>query len=60
MIWKRKKPINPEPEDTGTESGESPQLSEVEGVPNDMSSLAIGGAFPSFQRITRRTATPLQ
>jgi RNA polymerase sigma-70 factor (ECF subfamily) len=47
MIWKPKKPINPEPEDTGTESGESPQLSEVEGVPNDMSSLAIGGAFPS-------------
>ena len=45
MIWKREKTDNPESADTGGESGESPQLSQVEGVPNDMSSLAIGGAF---------------
>jgi RNA polymerase sigma-70 factor (ECF subfamily) len=46
MIWKRRNPPNPEADDPGTESGESPQLSRVEGVPNDMSSMAIGGAFP--------------
>jgi RNA polymerase sigma-70 factor (ECF subfamily) len=45
MIWKRSKPDNPERADSGGESGDSPQLSQVEGVPNDMSSLAIGGAF---------------
>jgi RNA polymerase sigma-70 factor (ECF subfamily) len=45
MIWKRRKTDNPESADTGGESGDSPQLSQVEGVPNDMSSLAIGGAF---------------
>jgi len=46
MIWNRKKPNNPEIANTGAESGEPPQLSEIEGVPNDMSSMAIGGAFP--------------
>jgi RNA polymerase sigma-70 factor (ECF subfamily) len=49
MIWKRKNPPNPEPVNTGSESGEDPQLSEGEGVPNDMSSLAIGGAFPGLR-----------
>ncbi len=47
MIWKRRKPDNPEIVETGDESGEPPQLSPVEGVPNDMSSMAIGGAFPA-------------
>ena len=46
MIWKRKKPDQPETATPGSESGDSPQLSDVEGVPNDMSSMAIGGAFP--------------
>jgi RNA polymerase sigma-70 factor, ECF subfamily len=46
MLWKRKKPDNPEDASTGAESGDSPQLSQVEGVPTDMSSVAIGGAFP--------------
>ena len=46
MIWKRKKPDQPETATPGSESGDSPQLSPVEGVPNDMSSMAIGGAFP--------------
>jgi RNA polymerase sigma-70 factor (ECF subfamily) len=45
MIWKRSNPNKPEAE-PAAESGESPQLSHVEGVPTDMSSLAIGGAFP--------------
>jgi RNA polymerase sigma-70 factor (ECF subfamily) len=39
--------FDPELEDSGAESGESPQLSPVEGVPNDMTSVAIGGAFPA-------------
>jgi RNA polymerase sigma-70 factor (ECF subfamily) len=47
MIWKRRKPDNPEVEETGADSAESPQLPQVEGVSNDMSSMAIGGAFPS-------------
>jgi RNA polymerase sigma-70 factor (ECF subfamily) len=48
MNWPRRKPDNPEPEDSGAESEESPQLSEPTGVPNDMSSMAaIGGAFPA-------------
>ena len=47
MIWKRGKTENPETEAAGGESGESPQLSQPEGVPNDMSSMAIGGAFSS-------------
>ena len=46
MIWKRRKITNPESSDPGAESGEPPQLSETEGVPNEMSSMAIGGAFP--------------
>jgi RNA polymerase sigma-70 factor (ECF subfamily) len=46
MIWKRKKPEEPEPAAPGSDSAEPPQLSQVEGVPNDMSSMAIGGAFP--------------
>jgi len=46
MMWKRKKPDEPESAPPGSESGDSPQLSQVEGVPNDMSSMAIGGAFP--------------
>jgi RNA polymerase sigma-70 factor (ECF subfamily) len=46
MIWKRSNPNKPEAESPGDESGDSPQLSQVEGVPNDMSSMAIGGAFP--------------
>ena len=45
MIWKRRKTDNPESADPGGESGDAPQLSQAEGVPNDMSSLAIGGAF---------------
>jgi RNA polymerase sigma-70 factor (ECF subfamily) len=50
MIWKRRKPDNPELADTATESGKPPQLSEADGVPNDMSSMAIGGAFPASSR----------
>ncbi len=46
MIWKRKKPDQPDTATPGSESGDSPQLSQTEGVPNDMSSMAIGGAFP--------------
>jgi RNA polymerase sigma-70 factor (ECF subfamily) len=51
MIWNRRKPDNPEIANTGTESGEPPQLSPVEGVPNDMSSMAIGGAFPASSSV---------
>ncbi len=48
MIWKhRRKTDNPETSQTGAESGEPPQLSPVEGVPSDMSSVAISGAFPA-------------
>src|ERR1017187_6067404 len=48
MIWKRRKTHKPETEGEipGAESGEPPQLSQAEGVPNDMSSMAIGGTFP--------------
>jgi RNA polymerase sigma-70 factor, ECF subfamily len=46
MIWKRRNPNNPEAENPVAKSGESPQLSQVKGVPSDMSSMAIGGAFP--------------
>jgi RNA polymerase sigma-70 factor (ECF subfamily) len=45
MIWKRRKPTNPEAEAPGAETGESPQLSQGKRVPSDMSSMAIGGAF---------------
>ncbi len=48
MIWKRRKSDNPETTQTGAESDEPPQLSPVEGVPNDMSSVAIRGAFPDI------------
>ncbi len=34
-------------ENLGAESCQPPQLSPVEGVPNDMTSVAIGGAFPA-------------
>jgi RNA polymerase sigma-70 factor (ECF subfamily) len=51
MMWKHRKPPKPEAAATGRESGESPQLSQVEGVPTDMSSLAIGGAFPSSSSV---------
>jgi RNA polymerase sigma-70 factor (ECF subfamily) len=51
MIWQRRKSDNPKPEDSGAESEESPQLSEPAGVPNDMSSMAIGGAFPSSSSV---------
>ncbi len=47
MIWNRRKPNNPEPENTGVESEKPPQLSDTSGVPNDMSSMAIGGAYPT-------------
>ena len=47
MNWRPGKSDNPKPENTGAESEESPQLSESPGVPNDMSSMAIGGAFPA-------------
>jgi RNA polymerase sigma-70 factor, ECF subfamily len=48
MNWKRNKPSgNSESEITGAETGESSQLSPVEGVPSDMSSMAIGGTLPS-------------
>lgn len=46
MIWNRRKTENTEKVPSGVQSGKSPQLSETEGVPNDMSSLAIGGAYP--------------
>jgi RNA polymerase sigma-70 factor (ECF subfamily) len=52
MIWKRKKPEEPESATPGSDSAESPQLSEVEGVPNDMSSMAIGGAFPRTSEVS--------
>ena len=45
MTGKRRKANNPEAEDPAAESGESPQLSPPEGVPDDMGSVAIGGAF---------------
>jgi RNA polymerase sigma-70 factor, ECF subfamily len=46
MIWKRKKADKPEAEDAeSAEVAESPQLSPEEGVPRDMSSVAMGGAF---------------
>jgi RNA polymerase sigma-70 factor (ECF subfamily) len=51
MIWKRRKPDNPEFAVPGAESGDPPQLSPAEGVPNDMSSMAIGGAFPASSSI---------
>jgi RNA polymerase sigma-70 factor (ECF subfamily) len=47
MSWLRRKSNNPEPENSGAESAETPQLSEPEGVPNDMSSMVIGGAYPA-------------
>jgi RNA polymerase sigma-70 factor (ECF subfamily) len=47
MIWNRRKPNNPETANTSAQSAESPQLSQVKGVPTDMSSMAIGGAFPN-------------
>ena len=47
MIWNRRKSPNPEAAETGDESGDPPQLSQAGGVPNDMSSMAIGGAFPA-------------
>ena len=46
MIWKRKKPNNPEAVAADSETEKSPQLSEAEGVPEDMSGVAIGGALP--------------
>jgi RNA polymerase sigma-70 factor (ECF subfamily) len=52
MMWKRKKPDKPETAAPGSESGDSPQLSQVEGVPNDMSSMAIGGAFPRTSEVS--------
>ena len=52
MIWKRRKPDNPEIKDPDAESEESPKLSEVEGVPNDMSSVAIGGAYPGSKTVS--------
>jgi RNA polymerase sigma-70 factor, ECF subfamily len=51
MIWKRNKPDNPDPEKTGAATGEPPQLSPRKGVPNDMSSMAIGGAFPASSSV---------
>jgi RNA polymerase sigma-70 factor (ECF subfamily) len=45
MNWNRRKADKPETVNPGSVSGESPQLSETEGVPSDMSSMAIGGAF---------------
>jgi len=38
-------------EDAGAESCQSPQLSPVEGVPNDMTSVAIGAAFPASSSV---------
>jgi RNA polymerase sigma-70 factor (ECF subfamily) len=52
MIWKRKKPDRPDTATPGSESADSPQLSPVEGVPNDMSSMAIGGAFPRASNVS--------
>jgi len=46
MIWKRRKADNPETTENEADSEESPQLSQRAGVPNDMSSVAIGGAYP--------------
>jgi RNA polymerase sigma-70 factor (ECF subfamily) len=46
MVWQRRKSDNPEQRENGPEADESPQLSEPEGVPTDMSSMVIGGAFP--------------
>ncbi len=51
MIWNRRKPPKPDAAETGTESGENSQLSPVKGVPNDMSSMAIGGAFPGSRSV---------
>ncbi len=53
MIWKRNKSDNPEPRNNGAES-ESPQLSQDEGVPNDMSSMAIGGTFSGSSGVCDR------
>jgi len=52
MIWRRKKSDNPEAENTGPQSEETPQLSQPEGVPNDMSSMVIGGAFPASTSVS--------
>ena len=45
MTLRRGNTDNPEPEFPGEESAESPQLSDAEGVPSDMGSVAIDGAF---------------
>ena len=47
MTLRRGNTDNPEPEFPGEESAESSQLSDAEGVPSDMGSVAIGGAFSS-------------
>ncbi len=46
MIWRRRKTEDPEPDPKPGDAEETPQLSETEGVPSDMSSVVIGGAFP--------------
>jgi RNA polymerase sigma-70 factor (ECF subfamily) len=51
MIWKRSKTNNPEPQKTGAETEEPPQLSPPPRVSNDMSSMAVSGAFPSSSSI---------
>jgi RNA polymerase sigma-70 factor (ECF subfamily) len=47
MDWKRDKSPNPEAGSPSAEADENSQLSPLEGVPNDMSSVAIGGTYPS-------------
>jgi RNA polymerase sigma-70 factor (ECF subfamily) len=51
MIWKRSKTDNPEPQNTGAKSEDPPQRSQPAGVPNDMSSMAIGGAYPGSSSV---------
>jgi len=53
------KPDNPEIAATGAES-EEPRNFRRRGVPNDMSSMAIGGLSPFQQQHWRRTAASLQ
>ena len=47
MRWKPSQNPNPEERKDCEESADSTQLSPLEGVPNHMSSVAIGGTYPS-------------
>jgi RNA polymerase sigma-70 factor (ECF subfamily) len=50
MMWKRREPGKPESGDPAGDVQQSPQLSPEEGVPRDMSSVAIGGVLAGSSR----------